>query len=107
VNRAVIDEVLTCTESDAVAEARRLVRTEGILAGLSSGAAAWAAYQVAMRPGMEGKTVVVVLPDTGERYLSTPLFERAPGGSGAGPTGAGSGPVGTAGGGGGGGGGGR
>ncbi|HEV8321986.1 MAG TPA: cysteine synthase A, partial [Myxococcota bacterium] len=109
VNRRVIDEVLTCTEDDAVAEGRRLVRTEGILGGLSCGAAAWAALQVARRPGMDGKVVVVVLPDTGERYLSTPLFDRGPtSASGSGPVGVGSGGVGSggaAGGGGGGGGG--
>lgn len=72
-NTGIIDEVVPVTNEDAAATTRRLAREEGILAGISSGAAAWAALQVAHRLG-EGKTVVVVLPDTGERYLSTGLF---------------------------------
>ena len=68
------DEVLPCTEEDAYAAARELARTEGILVGISSGAALWAACQVAARPAYQGKTVAVLLPDTGDRYLSTPLF---------------------------------
>jgi cysteine synthase A len=73
-NMAVVDEVVTVEEADAAETARRLAREEGILAGISSGAAAWAALQVAARPENEGKLVIVVLPDTGERYLSTDLF---------------------------------
>ena len=69
------DEVLPVDGDRAVDSARRLATTEGILAGVSSGAAAAAALIVAARPTMEGKTIVVVLPDTGERYLSTDLFE--------------------------------
>ncbi len=70
----VYDEVIPVTEADAYAAGRMLGRKEGILAGISSGAALWAAAKVASRPEMEGKTVVVILPDTGDRYLSTPLF---------------------------------
>lgn len=73
-NRGVVDEVVQVTNEDAFATARRLAREEGILAGISSGAAAWAALQVAARPESEGRTIVVILPDTGERYLSTDLF---------------------------------
>lgn len=74
-DRGVIDEVVQVTNDDAIATARRLAREEGILAGISSGAAAWVALQVASRPENAGKLLVVVLPDTGERYLSTALFE--------------------------------
>ncbi|QAA77151.1 MAG: Cysteine synthase [Candidatus Bipolaricaulis sibiricus] len=81
-DRTVIDEVLTVTEDEAEGTARRLARKEGILAGISSGAAVAAALRVAARPASAGKTVVVVLPDTGERYLSTSLF-ALPGGTGA------------------------
>lgn len=73
--RELIDEVITVTNEDAFATARRLAREEGILAGISSGAATWAALQVAARPSSEGKLIVVILPDTGERYLSTGLFD--------------------------------
>jgi cysteine synthase A len=75
-NTAILDEVIQVSNEDAGAVARRLSREEGILSGISCGAAAWAAIQVASRPGNEGKLVVVVLPDTGERYLSTWLFEE-------------------------------
>ncbi len=70
----VMDEVVTVTEAEAYAAGRLLARREGILAGISSGAALHAAVEVASRPENEGKTVVVLLPDTGDRYLSTPLF---------------------------------
>lgn len=71
----IYDEIITVTTEDAFQTGRALVKTEGVLAGISSGAALWAAVQVAQRPEYAGKTVVVVLPDTGERYLSTLLFE--------------------------------
>jgi cysteine synthase A len=74
--RDLIDEVIRVSNEDAGAMARRLVREEGILAGISCGAAAWAAVEVARRPESRGKLIVVVLPDTGERYLSTWLFEQ-------------------------------
>lgn len=62
------------TEDDAYAAGRTLGRTEGVLAGVSSGAALWAAIQLAKRPENQGRTIVVLLPDTGDRYLSTPMF---------------------------------
>jgi len=71
----VVDEVVQVCQKDAVQTARRLAREEGIFAGVSSGAAAWAALQVAGLRDNSGKLVVVLLPDTGERYLSTGLFE--------------------------------
>jgi cysteine synthase A len=71
---SVYDEVVTVDAEDAAATARRLAREEGVLSGISSGAAVWAALQVAARPERAGQTVVVVVPDTGERYLSTDLF---------------------------------
>lgn len=70
----VYDEVLPVQTEDARAMAREIARHEGVLVGISSGAAAWAAIQLARRPEMHGKTIVVVLPDTGERYLSTGVF---------------------------------
>jgi cysteine synthase A len=69
-----IDEIITVTDEDAIMTARRLAKEEGILAGISSGAATWAALEVARRPENKGKLLVVILPDTGERYLSTWLF---------------------------------
>ena len=70
----VVDEVIQVEDDDAFKMARRLAREEGILAGISSGAAVHVAVQVASRPENAGKLIVVVLPDLGERYLSTPLF---------------------------------
>jgi len=70
----VYDEIVTVSGEDAYDMGRRLGRTEGVLAGVSSGAALWAAVEVAKRPEAKGKTVVVLLPDTGDRYLSTPMF---------------------------------
>jgi cysteine synthase A len=74
-DRTLIDEILTVSNDDAFAVARRLAREEGILCGISCGAAMHAALQVAARPESRGKTIVVVLPDSGERYLSTGIFE--------------------------------
>ncbi len=73
-NTAVYDEVIPVTDADAFAAGRLLGRKEGVLAGVSSGAALWAAIQLAKRPENRGKTIVVLLPDTGDRYLSTPMF---------------------------------
>ena len=70
----IIDEILTCELSDAYACGRRMGREEGVLVGISSGAALWAALELARRPENAGKTIVVLLPDSGERYLSTPMF---------------------------------
>ena len=71
-----IDEIIKVSDSDAGTCARRLAREEGILAGISSGAALWAALQLAAREENKGKLIVAVLPDTGERYLSTWLFKE-------------------------------
>ena len=71
-----VDEIIKVTNDDAGTTARRLAREEGILAGISSGAATWAALQVAKRADSKGKLIVVILPDTGERYLSTWLFQE-------------------------------
>ncbi len=79
-NIEVIDEIIQVTNYDAFETARRLARDEGILCGISSGAAAWAALEVARRSENRGKLIVVVLPDTGERYLSTPLVQVEKGG---------------------------
>jgi cysteine synthase A len=73
-NTAVYDEVIPVENEDAFAAGRKLGRAEGVLAGISSGAALWAAIALAKRPENRGKTIVVLLPDTGDRYLSTPLF---------------------------------
>ena len=72
---SVLDEVIPVESEVAFAAMRRLVRQEGILAGITSGAAAWAAMQLAKRPEFAGKTIVALLPDAGERYLSTGLFD--------------------------------
>ena len=73
-DRSVVDEILAATEVDAYAAGRALARTEGVLAGITSGAALWAAGELARRPENRGKVIVALLPDSGERYLSTPLF---------------------------------
>ena len=70
----VYDEIIPVENDDAFALGKEMGRSEGVLVGISSGAALWAAIEVAKRPGSEGKTIVVLLPDTGDRYLSTPLF---------------------------------
>lgn len=75
-NTSIIDEVITVKTEDAYNTSRALARTEGLLVGISSGAAAFAATEVAKREENEGKTIVVILPDTGERYLSTDLFKE-------------------------------
>lgn len=73
-NISVFDEIITVKNEDAFATGREIAKEEGLLVGISSGAAAWAATQLAKRPENAGKTIVVILPDTGERYLSTALF---------------------------------
>lgn len=75
-NTKVYDEIIKVQNEDAFATGREIAKTEGLLVGISSGAAAWAATQVAGRPEYAGKNIVVILPDTGERYLSTALFEE-------------------------------
>ena len=71
---SIYDEIVTVSSEDAFAAGRLVGRSEGVLVGISSGAAVWAAIQLAKRPENKGKTIVVLLPDTGDRYLSTPLF---------------------------------
>ncbi len=73
-NTKVYDEIITVTNDDAFATGKQIGKSEGVLVGISSGAAAWAAIQLAKRPENRGKTIVALLPDTGDRYLSTPLF---------------------------------
>ena len=70
----VYDEIIRVTNEEAMETGRTLAKTEGLLVGVSSGAAAFAAAELAKRPENQGKTIVVILPDTGERYLSTPMF---------------------------------
>jgi cysteine synthase A len=74
-DRAILDEIITVTNENAINTACRLASEEGILAGISSGAALWAAVQIAARKENAGKIVVVILPDTGERYISTDMFK--------------------------------
>ncbi len=71
---SVYDQIITVTEEDAYRAGRQLVQMEGILTGISSGAALWAALELARQPENQGKTIVALLPDSGERYLSTPMF---------------------------------
>jgi cysteine synthase A len=73
-NREVIDEIVTVDDEDAIETARLCARREGVLAGISGGAALWAAIEVGSRPEMSGKRIAVVVPDSGERYVSTPFF---------------------------------
>ena len=73
-DRSVVDEIVRVKDDDAIRASRRLARSEGLLAGISSGAALHAALEIARRPENEGKTIVALLPDTGERYLSTQLY---------------------------------
>ncbi len=75
-NREILDGIITVTNDDAILTARKLAKSEGILCGISSGAAAWSALQIASKPENKGKTIVTILPDTGERYLSTDLLEK-------------------------------
>ena len=74
-NTDIYDEIIPVTNEDAFETGRAIVRNEGVLVGISSGVAVWAAIQLAKRPENKGKTIVALLPDTGERYLSTPMFE--------------------------------
>lgn len=76
-DRDVVDEVIAVDDEDAIETARACARREGVLAGISCGAALWAAIQVGSRPGMSAKRIVVVMPDSGERYVSTPFFAPA------------------------------
>ena len=70
----IYDEIIPVENDDAFAAGREIGRSEGVLVGISSGAAVWAAAQLAKRPENQGKRIVVLLPDTGDRYLSTPMF---------------------------------
>jgi cysteine synthase A len=71
----IYDEIIPVENDDAFATGKQIGKAEGVLVGISSGAAVWAALQLAKRPENQGKTIVALLPDTGDRYLSTPLFE--------------------------------
>ncbi|HBR32453.1 MAG TPA: cysteine synthase A, partial [Clostridiales bacterium] len=74
---SVYDEIITVENDDAFKMGGEIAKSEGILVGISSGAAVWAAIEVAKRPENIGKTIVVLIPDTGERYLSTPMFSNS------------------------------
>jgi cysteine synthase A len=74
-NTSIYDEIIPVSNEDAFATGKEIARTDGILVGISSGAALWAATQLALRPENAGKVIVALLPDTGDRYLSTPLFQ--------------------------------
>jgi cysteine synthase A len=76
-NRGILDEVIACSDEDAIASAHLAASREGVLAGVSGGAALWAALEVARRPESHGKRIVVILPDSGERYVSAPFFGPA------------------------------
>ena len=73
-DRKIYDEIITVSDDDAYNMGRLLAKKEGVLAGISSGAAVWAALKVAERPENKGKNIVVIIPDTGDRYLSTPDY---------------------------------
>ncbi|MBQ6558223.1 MAG: cysteine synthase A, partial [Clostridia bacterium] len=73
-NTEVYDEIINVENEDAFKTGKAVARSEGVLVGISSGAAVWAATELAKRPENKGKTIVALLPDTGERYLSTPMF---------------------------------
>lgn len=73
-NTKIYDEIITVSNEDAFAAGKHIGRKEGVLVGISSGAAVWAAIEISKRPENEGKNIVVLLPDTGDRYLSTPMF---------------------------------
>lgn len=74
-NEDIYDEVITVENEDAFETSKLLTKKEGILTGISSGAALWAGIEIAKKPENKGKTIVVILPDSGDRYYSTPLFE--------------------------------
>ncbi len=74
-NTEIYDEIIAVTNEDAISTGKAIGKADGVLVGISSGAALWAAIELAKRPENQGKTIVALLPDTGERYLSTPLFE--------------------------------
>ena len=75
-NTGIYDEIIPVSNGDAFTTGKLISKNEGVLVGISSGAAAFAAIELAKRPENEGKIIVVLLPDTGDRYLSTPLFEN-------------------------------
>ncbi|MEL7571099.1 MAG: pyridoxal-phosphate dependent enzyme, partial [Eubacteriaceae bacterium] len=75
-NKSIYDEIIPVKNEDAFVTGREIAKAEGLLIGISSGAALWAGVQIAKREENKGKTIVVLLPDTGERYLSTPLFSE-------------------------------
>ena len=75
-NTHIYDEIIPVTNEDAFETGRLLGHKQGVLVGISSGAAVWAAIELAKKPENEGKNIVVLLPDTGDRYLSTPLFQE-------------------------------